>query len=271
MILDDIVRGDAVADQPTEALVRLEQTPREAPAERASAGRTEEIPAPETKALAVSSASVAGPSAGSGRGMIWALAALVVLIGGVVAAYAISGDSKGKQTPAAVPMPTTARSASPAVTATPSSTAIPAGFRPYTGSGYTAAIPSGWTNPSSWGNGSMHSGSPDGQSRIEFYPLGNSGSALDALKNQGAGDHQQYQVLWVKAVTSGPFADPSGAKAAEQEYTWQSYSGKMHVRERLLQVNGHACKLLLQTPESSWNSIYSTMLAPVLATFTVTG
>jgi len=208
-------------------------------------------------------------SPGAGRpAVVWAaIAAVAVLLIGGIVLLLNSGGTKAH--PAISPTPK-ASSPTSSGSPSPSSTGIvvPTGFRLYQdSSGAAAVIPKSWTDPSQWGNGSRHAGSPDGQTRIEFYRGSGSGSALDALKSHGDDGHSQYhQVKAPAGVTGGRFADPSGAKAAELEYTWQSNSGKEHVLRRDIVVDGHIAELLIQGPAASWDSTIKD-LQPVLDSY----
>jgi hypothetical protein len=145
---------------------------------------------------------------------------------------------------------------------------VPSGFRIYKApGGVSAVIPKDWKDPSNWANGSMHTNSPDGQVRIEFYTKSGSGSALDALKNSGASGKSQYQEVKAAAgVTSGRFTDPTGAKVAQLEYTWAADSGKQRVLLRDIVVSGHIAELLISGPAGTWDSAIKE-LQPVLDSY----
>jgi len=205
------------------------------------------------------------------RGPILAGAVAVVLVLLVGAVVLLMDTGGGKRHQAAVKPPASqVASKPPSASASPSATAltVPDGFRLYKDpDGAAAAIPKSWSDPSRWDNGSMHSSSPDGQSRIEFYGRSGSGSALDELRGQGESDHSQYAEVKAPApVTAGRFTDPTGAKVAEMEYTWQSNSGKMHVLVRDMVIGGHVHELLIQGPAGSWDPLMKE-LAPVLQSY----
>jgi hypothetical protein len=198
-----------------------------------------------------------------------AVAVVTLLLVGAVILLASSGSGKKHQSAARTPSQraTSAAPSSTAPSASPS-LVVPAGFRLYKDpDGAAAAIPKSWSDPSKWDNGSMHSGSPNGDSRIEFYARSGSRSALDELRALGASDHSQYaQVKAPSPVTSGRFTDPTGVKVAEMEYTWQSNSGKQHVLVRDVVVGDRVHELLIQGPAGSWDSLMKE-LAPVLQSY----
>lgn len=269
LFLDDVVRGEPVTQKSPKPVTSPRPAPRlEQPAELAMESTGEAANGPET---------VKVRETGRGRtGVIWAVAALVVaMIVGAIAIFASSGgQDKGKgkgNLPTGAQHPPASGSSSPSSAPTPTDTAVPSGFRLYMDdTGFSTVVPQDWSNAPRRDDKTVVVQSPDHNSRIVFRTNPASASALDTLKSQGDGNQAQYTPLRVGPAQSGPLADPTGAKSAELEYTWESYAGKQHVLVRDFEANGHDYVIEIRTPDNSWPAMAQT-LAPVIAHFQPSG
>lgn len=210
------------------------------------------------------------------RGLFWAVAALIAVIAaGTIAVFANSssggGPAKRNPAPAALNPPGQAPSPSASGSPSPADTTVPDGFRAYQDdTGFATVVPKDWSNDPRRDDGTVVVQSADGSARITFSTHPGSASALDTLKNRGDQGQAQYSVVRVAPATSGPLADPTGAKSAELEYTWESNSGRQHVLVRDFEANGHDYEIMIRVADGSWASMIQ-QLMPVISHFRTTG
>jgi hypothetical protein len=199
---------------------------------------------------------------------------LVAVLGLGWAVYALSsGDHKTTAKPPG--KPTTGATASVTPSPTPTPTTVPAGFKIYKGDGFTTAVPADWDGPKKWDSpGEFFFNGSDRSTRLIFRKLADTtDSALDVMKSRqgealaGKGGYTPPVI----GPATGPGADPTGTgtKAADLVYEWRSDSGKKHILERTVVMNGHAYAITLQLSADSWQSDLQ-HLAPVLSNFTPT-
>ncbi|WP_433808433.1 protein kinase domain-containing protein [Actinomadura scrupuli] len=213
------------------------------------------------------------------RPVLWAAAALVgVLALGGVALALTSNDGGGK--PSSAPRSaTTSAAGSPKASASTlaktsppaTSAAVPAGFKSHKdSSGYSVLVPKGWSGPERKSGGDFFY-SPDRSSYLQIDQTSDPNpSALKDWKDQEssvAGRFAGYKRIRLGPATEGgPIADPTGAKAADWEYTWQSGPGRKHVLSRGLVMNGHGYAIVIAAPDDEWDKTRA-QLAPVFADF----
>jgi hypothetical protein len=212
------------------------------------------------------------------RPVLWAAVALVgvLALGGV--ALALTGQGGGKPASGAHPGTSSAARSPKASAGTltrtsppATSAAVPAGFKSHKdSSGYSVLVPKDWSGPQSKAGGDFFY-SPDRSSYVQIDQTSSPNpSALKDWKDQEssvAGRFAGYQrVRLGPATQGGPIADPTGAKAADWEYTWQSGAGRKHVLSRGLVMNGHGYAIVIAAPDDAWDKTRA-QLAPVFANF----
>ncbi|MCW2890213.1 MAG: serine/threonine protein kinase [Streptosporangiaceae bacterium] len=195
--------------------------------------------------------------------LVWGVVVLVAIIGLAWAVYALT--SSDPRSTAKLPVTT---SHSPTASPSPTESPVPAGFTRYSGQGFSTVVPTGWDGPL------QHTDTPgilfDGPgSRLILRALpGTSTSALDTMrarKSEALAGKAGFTILSLGPATEfGP--DPTGTKAADLVYEWNSNGGKKHVLDRTVVVNGRGYALTLLLPVSSWQQDLA-RLAPVFEFF----
>jgi hypothetical protein len=226
-----------------------------------------------------------------GRGpLLWAAAALAAVLaaGGLTVALALSHGGSG-HTSAKVSARGSARTspgtsasspagsakASPTASATESAalrtSGTPAGFTVRKdSSGYSILVPKGWSGPERKNGGDFYY-SPDRSTFVQVDQTSHPhGSAIKDWRDQEPSVARQlagYHLVRIGPATQGgPVTDPSGVKAADWEYTWQSGTGRRHVLSRNLIMNGHGYAIVISAPDGQWDRARS-KLAPVYEHF----
>jgi hypothetical protein len=232
----------------------------------AAVERTGENPqAPDTVRV-----SRAGAQVPNRKALMWAVAGLVVvMVVGAAVALAGAGGGGSKHPKKAVKTPAKS-SAPPSATPSPSFAAfsIPAGFKEYDDdTGFKTVVPSGWDIPPRRGDGTEVVASPDNSNtRVTFQTEDGSGSALDTVRNFDTGYQASVNKLSSGPVTTGPYGDRTGAKAAQMQYTWQADSGQNHVLVQDFNLHGHNYQIIIQSSAGTWDSTLR-QLQPVLDEF----
>jgi hypothetical protein len=232
----------------------------------AAVERTGENPqAPDTVRV-----SRAGAQVPNRKALMWAVAGLVVvMVVGAAVALAGAGGGGSKHPKKAVKTPVKS-SAPPSATPSPSFAAfsIPAGFKEYDDdTGFKTVVPSGWDIPPRRGDGTEVVASPDNSNtRVTFQTEDGSGSALDTVRNFDTGYQASVNKLSSGPVTTGPYGDRTGAKAAQMQYTWQADSGQNHVLVQDFNLHGHNYQIIIQSSAGTWDSTLR-QLQPVLDEF----
>jgi serine/threonine protein kinase len=224
---------------------------------------------------------VGSPGRPRRRPVLWAAAALVgvLALGGIV--VALTSHQRGGKPGSAPRSAATSAGGSPKAsasgtpktptTAPATSAAVPDGFRSYKdSSGYSIAVPKGWTGPERKNGGDFFY-SPDRSTYVQIdqtsHPKPNALKDWQDQELSVSGQFAGYHRIRLGPVTQGaPVADPSGAKAADWEYTWQSSTGRKHVLSRGFIMNGHGYAILVSVPDGEWDKT-RTQLAPVFEHF----
>jgi serine/threonine protein kinase len=271
-LLDEIVRQETVDDQRTLAVeVPAERRP-EPPADRTRVG----VPVPDPGPAGTSPAGRPGLPAPGRNALLIGVIALVVLIAVASIVYASTRhDGKPSGKPSGTPTRHKAAPPSSPLTTRPVSTGtpgIPAGFHRYSDrTGYTVAIPDGWTGPKHRQYGDYFYG-PDGHSYIQIAQTSSPGaSALDDWRRQenGGRGFRGYERVRIEPTGDHPPVPDTGdgAKSADWEFTHTLGWGRAHVLNRGFVANGHGYAILVTLPDSGWSGRIAA-LEPVFAFFT---
>lgn len=181
-----------------------------------------------------------------------------------------SRAASAKASPAASGKVTT-RSAT-AATSRPPAGAVPEGFRAHTDETFSTVIPKDWSSPQRK-QGGVFFYAPDRGTYVQVdYQEDANPSALDDWKRAArSSSFSGYQEIKLGPVTDGePRSDPTGRNAADWEFTHQGSSGRVHVLNRGLVMNGHGYAILLSAPDEGWNRTWPD-LQPVYERFTSIG
>jgi eukaryotic-like serine/threonine-protein kinase len=207
------------------------------------------------------------------RPLLWAAGALaaVLAVGGL--AFALTSyDGTGGSASARVPAQVAGKnSPTKPTTGTPTSAATPPGFRIYRdASGYSIPVPLGWTGPEP-GSGGDFFYAPGRTTYVQVGQTSHPGrSALkdwqDLEPSVAAGFAGYHRIRLGPVISGAPVTDPSGVRAADWEYTWQSDTGAKHVLNRGFLLNGHGYAILISAPDGEWDTT-RTMLDPVFERF----
>ncbi|MER6809344.1 protein kinase [Spirillospora sp. NPDC000708] len=225
-----------------------------------------------------------GPAVPSGRPALASnrnvliIAGLVLLVIVVIAgiAWASSGDDKPKKGAGAPPAGghpsarATSASASASSSATPSSTAPPAGFRTHKdGSGYSVAVPDGWTGPEHKGTSDFFY-APGRRTYVQIDQTDSPGkSAIGDWRRMGSGTgFPGYQKIKITPTGDHPPVPDTGNgdRSADWEFTFDGDGGRIHVLNRGFVTNGHGYAILLRAPQDAWDRTFSE-LQPVYQFF----
>jgi hypothetical protein len=302
LVLDDIVRNDSVEDEGTLRIPVSAQPERSVPpddpptddrpgsverrparlkklaAKRSS--RPEELPvalaeqalSTEAPRVMEPTAPVSSPSSGLPipTRLVWAAAVLVAMLGLGWVVYSLTSSDHRSAARLPVTPPRTSAAATPSPTPTP--TAVPLGFKRYTGAGFTTVVPTaGW-------QGALHHSDTPGDlfegpnsARLILNALGSATNALEAAKareDAAVADEHGHTPPEVGPAT-GPGGDTTGARAADMVYEWTTNSGRKHILDRTVVMNGRAYAITVLLPIATWQQDLE-HLAPVFSSFRAT-
>ncbi|MEU6039570.1 protein kinase [Actinomadura sp. NPDC047616] len=222
-----------------------------------------------------------------GRGVVIAVL-IVVIVLVAVAGYALArvgkDDNEGATRGATQPPPsataqtrsapntTAPASSSPPATPTTASR-VPEGFRLYRGKNFSTVIPEDWKGPErrSTSATSVFFTPPSGEGYIQIDQTSDPNeSALKDWENlapSARGRFPGYDEIKIAPVTEGePVSDPSGADAADWEWTYNGKSGRLHALNRGFVMDDFGFAILLVAPHDGWDGTLAE-LAPVYEKF----
>ncbi|WP_227022937.1 serine/threonine-protein kinase [Actinomadura rubrobrunea] len=226
-----------------------------------------------------------------GRGVLIALILVVIVLVGI-AGYALAkaGDDNRRATKSGTTQPpapsasvqvksapgTSAATSAPTSSSPAAPTAesgVPAGFRLYRGKNFSTAIPADWKGPErrSSSPSSVFFTPPSGEGYIQIDQTSDPNeSALEDWRRfapQARGRFPGYREIKIAPVADGePVSDPSGADAADWEWTYDGKSGRMHALNRGFVMDGMGFAILLVAPDDAWARTFAE-LAPVYEKF----
>ncbi|MBO2448277.1 protein kinase [Actinomadura barringtoniae] len=180
-----------------------------------------------------------------------------------------SPSTKATQTKASSAPPTSA----PPTSAKPSSPSVPAGFHKHDDkTGFSILVPDGWKGPKKRGSSesSVFFDAPHGgyiQVDQTSHPNPSALKDWEEYEPSARGRFPGYKKIKIAPVAKGsPISDPTGAKSADWEWTYDGDGGRMHGLNRGFVMNGIGYAIVLVTQDSGWDKSLAD-LAPVYEQF----
>ena len=147
---------------------------------------------------------------------------------------------------------------------------LPQGFRKYQDpAGFSIAIPKDWGGAEHRAGGAYFF-SPDRSAYVQVGQVAKAGGSelLEWRRQAATPRFPGYQQIRLAPLDHGPpVSDPTGARAADWEFTWNDSGTRVHVLDRGFVMNGHGYAILLSAPDRDWQTTF-TKLQPVYHHFT---
>lgn len=138
--------------------------------------------------------------------------------------------------------------------------------------GFSIDIPRDWSPAERRANGVFFY-SPDRTAYLQVAQVAEAGqSQLERWRRLASSRRLPgYQLLRLAPLDGGPpVSDPTGANAADWEFTWNNSGRVVHVLDRGFAMNGRGYAILLSAPDSTWPNTFG-RLQPSYRSFTATG
>ncbi|GAA4236278.1 serine/threonine-protein kinase [Actinomadura meridiana] len=214
--------------------------------------------------------------------LIVTVVALVIIVVVAGIALANSGGDGGKParkdgatSPATKPATGGPASSAPPPSSAKPGNALPAGFtKRKDRSGYSLAVPSGWSGPERKQGGDYYY-SPDRAVYVQIDQVDDpSDSAIDDWRRQERGGTRfdGYKKIRIEPTGDHPPVPDTGDgdKSADWEFTFDSGGGRRHILNRGFVANGHGYAILLCAPDKDWAKVFAD-LQPVYRFFEPAG